>query len=386
MKIIIAPDSFKGSLTAIEAAQAINKGVKKAFHDAETVLLPVADGGEGSMETLVSATDGKIKHLPVVGPLGSKVEAAYGVLGDGRTCVIEMATASGLNLVPEEKLSPLQATTYGTGQLIKQALDDGFSSFIIGIGGSATNDGGAGMLQALGLQLLNENGNEIDYGGGELNQIKQINMRSFDKRIKDCNFIIASDVQNPLIGTDGASAIFGPQKGAKADDVALLDGNLTHWADKVAEITGITLHDLPGAGAAGGIGGAFQAFFPFVMKRGIDVVLDYIKLDEKVMGADLVITGEGQVDSQTASGKTPMGVAQAAKRRDVPTIIIAGAVGKGIEVLYDFGVISANSIINRPMPLQEAIERAAELVELSAEQVVRSYFYQKINDSGRLNA
>ncbi|UJL45579.1 glycerate kinase [Virgibacillus sp. NKC19-16] len=383
MKIIIAPDSFKGSLTAIEAAQAINNGVKKAFHDAETVLLPVADGGEGSMETLVAATDGNIKHLPAVGPLGNKVEAAYGVLGDGKTCVIEMATASGLNLVPEEKLSPLQATTYGTGQLIKQALDDGFSSFIIGIGGSATNDGGAGMLQALGLQLLNKNGKEIGYGGGELNQIKQINMSSFDKRIKDCNFIIASDVQNPLIGADGASAIFGPQKGATAEDVALLDGNLTHWADKVAEITGITLHGLPGAGAAGGIGGAFQAFFPYVMKRGIDVVLDYIKLDEKVMGADLVITGEGQVDSQTASGKTPMGVAQAAKRRDVPTIIIAGAVGKGIEVLYDFGVISANSIIDRPMPLEEAIERAAELVELSAEKVVRTYFYQKVND--RLN-
>ncbi|MBP1971245.1 glycerate kinase [Virgibacillus natechei] len=385
MKIIIAPDSFKGSLTAIEAAQAMNKGIKKAFSDAETVLLPVADGGEGSMETLVSATNGKIEHVQVVGPLGSKVEAAYGILGDSETCVIEMATASGLNLVPDEQLSPLRATTYGTGQLIKQALDDGFSSFIIGIGGSATNDGGAGMLQALGLQILDKNGNEIGYGGCELSKINQIDMRSFDKRIKDCNFIIASDVQNPLIGANGASAIFGPQKGATAEDVALLDGNLTHWADEVAEITDIKLHDLPGAGAAGGIGGAFQAFFPFVMKRGIDVVLDYIKLDEKVMGADLIITGEGQVDSQTASGKTPMGVAQAAKRRDVPTIIIAGAVGKGIEVLYDFGVISANSIINSPMPLEEAIERAAELVELSAEQVVRSYFYQKINGSGRVN-
>lgn len=386
MKVIIAPDSFKGSLTAIEAAQAMNRGIKKAFSDVETVLLPVADGGDGSMETLVSATNGKIEHVQVVGPLGNKIEAAYGILGDSETCVIEMATASGLNLVPDEQLSPLKATTYGTGQLIKQALDDGFSSFIIGIGGSATNDGGAGMLQALGLQILDKNGNEIGYGGGELSKINQIDMKSFDKRIKDCNFIIASDVQNPLIGANGASAIFGPQKGATAEDVALLDGNLTHWANEVAEITDIKLHDLPGSGAAGGIGGAFQAFFPFVMKRGIDVVLNYIKLDEKVMGADLVITGEGQVDSQTASGKTPMGVAQAAKKRNVPTIIIAGAVGKGIEVLYDFGVISANSIINRPMPLEEAIERAAELVELSAEQVVRSYFYQKVNNSGRLNA
>ncbi|MBY7144309.1 glycerate kinase [Virgibacillus sp. NKC19-3] len=385
MKIIIAPDSFKGSLTAIEAAQAIDRGVKKAFYDAETVLLPVADGGEGSMETLVSATDGKIKHTPVIGPLGNKVEAAYGVLGDGKTCVIEMATASGLNLIPEGNLSPLQATTYGTGQLIKQALDDGFSSFIIGVGGSATNDGGAGMLQALGLQLLNENGHEIGYGGGELNRMKQIDMRYFDKRIKDCSFRIASDVQNPLTGVNGASAIFGPQKGATAAEVALLDENLMHWANKVEKTTGIKLHDLPGAGAAGGIGGAFQAFFPGDMKRGIDVVLDYIKLDEKVIDADLVITGEGQIDSQTASGKTPMGVAQAAKKRNVPTIMIAGSIGKGFEVLYDFGVVSANSIINRPMPLEEAIERAEELVEWSAEQVVRSYFFQKLNNNGRLN-
>jgi glycerate kinase len=383
MKILIAPDSFKGSLSAIEAANAINKGIKNACKEAETVLLPVGDGGEGTMETLVAATGGTIRTLTVTGPLGNQVEAVYGILGDGQTCVIEMASASGLHLVPEGKLSPLKATTYGTGQLIKQALDDGFTSFIIGLGGSATNDGGAGMLQALGLQILDEAGNEVGCGGGELNQVKRISFHTFDKRIKDCSFIIASDVQNPMVGLDGAAHIFGPQKGATASDVELLDRNLTIWANEIEKITGIKLHDRPGAGAAGGIGGAFQAFFPAKVKRGIDVVIEYIKLDDELQNADLVITGEGSVDHQTVFGKTPMGVAQAANHRNVPTILIAGSVGKGIEALYDFGVVSVNSIISRPMTLKEAIENAEELLESSAEQVIRSYFYRSVKEKGR---
>lgn len=380
MKIIIAPDSFKGSLTAVEAANAIERGIKKAFKEAETVLLPVGDGGEGTMETLVTATRGETRTVSVTGPLGNQVEAAYGILGDSETCVIEMATASGLHLMPGEKRSPLQATTYGTGQLIQRALDDGFISFIIGLGGSATNDGGAGMLQALGLQLFDEQGNKIGHGGGELNKIKKIDLHSFDNRIKDSKFIIASDVQNPLIGPEGASRVFGPQKGATAAEVELLERNLTHWADEVARATGIKLHDQPGAGAAGGIGGAFQAFFPVKMKRGIDVVLDYIKLDDELANADLVITGEGKVDSQTVFGKTPIGVAQAAKNRDVPTILMTGSIGEDIEVLYDVGVVSVNSIINRPMSLKEAMEQAEELLQSSAEQVVRSYFYRSIKE------
>lgn len=383
MKIIIAPDSFKGSLSAIEAANAINKGIKNAFKEAETVLLPVGDGGEGTMETLVAATGGTIRTLTVTGPLGNQVEAVYGILGDDQTCVIEMASASGLHLVPEGKLSPLKATTYGTGQLIKQALDEGFTSFIIGLGGSATNDGGAGMLQALGLQILDETENEVGHGGGELNKIKRIAFHTFDKRIKDCSFIIASDVQNPMVGLDGAAHIFGPQKGATASDVELLDRNLTNWADEIEKATGIKLHDRPGAGAAGGIGGAFQAFFPVEVKRGIDVVIEYIKLDDELQNADLVITGEGSVDHQTVFGKTPMGVAQAANQRNVPTILIAGSVGKGIEALYDFGVVSVNSMINSPMTLKEAIENAEELLESSAEQVIRSYFYQSVKEKGR---
>lgn len=375
MKIIIAPDSFKGSLSAIGVAAAIEKGIKKAFSVAETVLLPIGDGGEGTMETLVAVTGGSIQKVTVKGPLNTPVESAYGILGDGETCIIEMASASGLNLVPEDRLSPLEATTYGTGELIRQALDDGFSSFIIGLGGSATNDGGAGMLQALGLSAMDAEGREIGFGGGELDKVTQLDLSTFDKRISSSRFIIASDVQNPLVGPEGASHIFGAQKGATPEQIELLDSNLLNWADQILKATGTRLHDRPGAGAAGGIGGAFQAFFPAEMKRGVDVVLDYIQLDDHLQDTDLVITGEGKVDHQTSFGKTAMGVAQRASEKRVPTIILAGSVGEGVDALYDFGVISINSIINRPMSLKEAMESAEELLEGSAEQIVRTYFY-----------
>lgn len=379
MKIVIAPDSFKGSLTAVEAAKSIECGIKKVDPATKTVSLPVGDGGEGTMDALISATGGQTRSVMVTGPLGNQVEAAYGILGDGKTCVIEMATASGLHLVPEERLSPLQTTTYGTGQLIKQALDDGFSSLVISVGGSATNDAGVGMLQALGLQLLDNEEQAINYGGGELSKIFKIDSTNFDQRIKKGTFIIASDVKNPLIGTDGASYVFGPQKGATEKDLALLDGNLTHWADEVKKVTGLQLHDRPGAGAAGGIGGAFQAFFPVQMERGIDVVLDYVNLDRELKDADLVITGEGKVDHQTASGKTPLGIAQAAANRNVPTIIMAGTAGEGFEFLFDHGVVSVNSIIRKPMTIAEATENAAILLEESTEQVIRTFSYYTIN-------
>lgn len=376
MKIIIAPDSFKGSLSAVEAAAAIGKGVHKAFSDVETVLLPIGDGGEGTMETLVAATGGELKQLSVTGPLGNTVEAAYGVLGDGKTCVIEMAAASGLHLVPDGKLAPLKTTTFGTGELIRQALDDGFSSFIVGLGGSATNDGGAGMLQALGLRIYDNVGQEIGPGGGELQKVSGLDFTNFDERISRSRFVIASDVENPLIGPDGASHVFGPQKGASPEDVELLDRNLTNWADRILEATGLELHNRPGAGAAGGTGGAFQAFFPAELKRGIDVVLDYIGLDGHLQETDLVITGEGKVDHQTAFGKTALGVSQRANRSNVPTIILAGSVGKGTDVLHEHGVVSIHSIINSPMALQEAMQNAAELLEESAEQIVRTYFHR----------
>ncbi|MEH7224125.1 glycerate kinase [Bacillus sp. JJ1566] len=375
MKIIIAPDSFKGSVTAMEAALSIEKGIKNAFPNAETRLIPVADGGEGTMENLVSSTKGHKVAVTVTGPLGKPVEAFFGVLGDNETCIIEMASASGLDLISRSERNPLTATTYGTGELIKKALDEGYRNFVLAIGGSATNDGGVGMLQALGMQVLDKSGNDIGFGGGALNQIHEVLMHNFDKRIHESHFLIASDVENPLVGDEGASHVFGPQKGATDEMVLLLDHNLTHWGNIVEQLTGIRLHDMPGAGAAGGIGGAFQAFFPSTMKRGIDVVIQYSKLEENLKNADLVITGEGQVDFQTAFGKTPMGVAQTAKRLSIPTIIIAGSIGERIQTLYQYGIIGVFSIINRPISLEVAMQESKELLENTAEQVCRTFFF-----------
>ncbi|MGG1658607.1 glycerate kinase family protein [Brevibacillus sp. NRS-1366] len=373
MKMIIAPDSFKGSLSAPEAAIAIEAGIKKVLPDAHTVLVPVADGGEGTMESLITSTYGRRVEVDVTGPMHVPVKAAYGILGDQVTCVIEMASASGLILVPPEVRNPMISTTYGTGELIRRALDDGCRNFIVGIGGSATNDGGIGMLQALGVRLLDADGNEVGFGGGELHRIVEIDDQNLDSRIRESHFLIASDVQNPLIGPNGASHVFGPQKGATAEMVESLDRSLGMWADLVQAKTGISLHQLEGAGAAGGIGGAFQSFFPSTMKRGIDIVIEYTKLGEKMQDAALVFTGEGQVDYQTASGKTPMGVAQEAQKRGIPVFVLAGSIGSGIDTLYEYGIHSVTSIVNRPMSLAEAMEQASDLLAQTAEQVLRTY-------------
>ncbi|MEK5440788.1 MULTISPECIES: glycerate kinase [unclassified Fredinandcohnia] len=385
MKIIIAPDSFKGSVTAMEAALSIEKGIKNAYPNAETKLIPVADGGEGTMENLVSSTKGHKVSATVTGPLGKPIEASFGVLGDEETCIIEMASASGLDLISRSERDPLIATTFGTGELIKKALDEGYRNFVLAIGGSATNDGGVGMLQALGMQILDKSGQEIGFGGGALNQIHEVRMDHFDTRIQESHFLIASDVENPLVGEKGASHVFGPQKGATDEMVRVLDKNLTHWGNVVEQVTGIRLHERPGAGAAGGIGGAFQAFFPSIMKRGVDVVIEYSKLEENLKGADLVITGEGQVDFQTAYGKTPMGVAQTAKKLNIPTVIIAGSIGERIQTLYQYGIIGVFSIINRPINLDEAMKESKKLLELTAEQVSRTYFFNKEGVNGNEN-
>lgn len=378
MKIVIAPDSLKGSLTAVEAANSIEKGIKNAFKEAETVLIPVADGGEGTMETLVAATKGYEVFVDVTGPLGKKLVAKYGVLGDEETCVIEIATASGLDLIQEVEFNPLKTTTYGTGELIQSALNKGFRKFILALGGSATNDGGVGMLQALGLKVLTYENKEVGFGGGELSKINQIDKSNFDKRIAESEFIIASDVENPLLGKNGATAVFGPQKGVTKAMLGVLEANLCHWANVVEQYTAKRMHDLQSAGAAGGLGGAFQVFFPSILKRGIDVVLDYARFADKLINADLVITCEGQVDFQTAFGKTPMGVAQMAKANKVPTIILAGTVGAHVEALYQYGVVSVHSIMNRPIPLEVAIEEATQLLEITTEQVCRTYFSHKL--------
>ncbi|WP_078378797.1 glycerate kinase [Sutcliffiella halmapala] len=379
MKIVIAPDSFKGSLTALEVSTLIEYGIKKAVPEAETVLVPVADGGEGTMESLVAATNGKKVEVMVKGPLLEPVQAAYGVLGDEETCVIEMASASGLMLVDLEERNPMLTTTFGTGELLRQAMDDGYRKFILAIGGSATNDGGIGMLQALGMRFLDSNGALVGYGGAEVGRIVEIEDGDFDPRVAECEFLIASDVQNPLIGPTGASYVFGPQKGATTEMVKLLDQYLSNWANLVEKKTGILLHDKPGAGAAGGIGGAFQAFFPARMQRGIDIVIEYTELEQKLTGATCVFTGEGQIDSQTASGKTPLGVAEAAKKHGIPVFVIAGSIGEGIDELYKHGITSVHSIVNAPMTLQHAINRSNELLEFTAEQVMRTFsaVYQK---------
>ncbi|MGE6613526.1 glycerate kinase [Peribacillus sp. NPDC076916] len=373
MKIVISPDSFKGSVSAFEAAIAIEKGVKKAIPNTETVLVPLADGGEGTMDSLIAATNGRKVKAIVKDPLGIPIEAEYGWLGNGKTCVIEMASASGICLISKENLNPMGTTTYGTGELIKKALDEGCRHFILAIGGSATNDGGIGMLQALGMKLLNESGESVAFGGKGLSEIAVIDDIDWDPRIIESEFLIASDVQNPLIGINGASNVFGPQKGATPQMVDLLEKGMHKWADLVENQTGIKLHDFPGAGAAGGIGGAFIAFFPSNIKRGIDIVIEYSGLRKALKNTDIVITGEGQIDFQTASGKAPMGVAQEAWKLGIPTFVLTGSIGGGIETLYQYGIQCVHSIVSGPLSLNEAIEKASELLSQRAEQVMRTY-------------
>ncbi|QAY67442.1 glycerate kinase [Paenibacillus protaetiae] len=373
MKIVIAPDKFKGSLTADEAAAAIERGVRRAVPDADTIRIPVADGGEGTLDSLVAAAGGSKTPVAVTGPLGEPVTAEYGVIGGGRTAVIEMALASGLLLVPAEQRDPLRATTYGTGELIRHALDAGCREFIIALGGSATNDGGAGMLQALGMKLLGAEGQSVPPGGGQLGRIAKIDAAQWDKRIAESAFTIAADVQNPFIGAEGATRVFGPQKGAGPAVIEQLEQAMSSWADRIAEATGMRLHDKPGAGAAGGLSGAFLAFFPARMRRGIDVVMEQAGVSRLLQGADLVLTGEGRIDGQTAGGKAPLGIAQEAKRQGVPAIALAGAVGDGVAALHAHGLCSVHSIASSPMPAEEAMASAAQLLEQAAEQIMRAF-------------
>lgn len=371
MKIVIAPDSFKGSLSASEVSANIEKGVRRVFEFAEIVSIPMADGGEGTVQSLVDSTKGVIVSAKVSGPLLKEVDAFYGILGDGTTAVIEMAAASGLPLLREDERNPMKTTTYGTGELIKHALDKGCRKIIIGIGGSATNDGGAGMIKALGAKLLDVDGSDIDCGGGCLDKVEVIDLSGMDERLKSCKILAACDVDNPLVGPKGASHVFGPQKGADREMVKILDKNLEHFAEVTKRTTGISIKDFPGAGAAGGLGGGLLAFLNAELKRGIDIVIEATGFEEKAKDADIVITGEGMMDYQTQYGKTPYGVAQTAKKYNIPVIAIVGSVGKNAEALYDLGFSGIFSIINRPMTLAEAISKSAELLEKTSENVMR---------------
>lgn len=374
MKIIIAPDSFKGSISSLDAARAIEKGVKSYLPEAETIIIPLADGGEGTIESLVASNGGETVVATVTDPLRHKIESEYGVIASQNIAIIEMAKASGLGLVSELDRNPLLATTFGTGELISHALDAGYRKFILAIGGSATNDGGAGMLQALGIRLLDDNDVDIPLGGKYLHHIVKVDSSGFDPRIAQSQFILATDVQNPFVGPNGASYIYGPQKGATPEMVTELDDNMIHWANVIEKYNGIRVHDLAGAGAAGGLGGAFLAFFPVELRRGIHVVIEHSSLLDHLEDADLVITGEGRIDHQTASGKTVLGIAEIAKKWNVPVIALAGSIGEGIEQLNELGIASIHSIVNGPMSLQEAMMRAPELLEQKAEQLMRLRF------------
>lgn len=371
MKIIIAPDSFKECLTAAQVAQAIENGVKQVLPDAVCVQVPVADGGEGTLQSLVDATGGKLVETTVTGPMGESVSACFGLLGDGETAVIEMARASGIELVPVPQRNPLISTTKGTGELIQKALDHGVKRMIVGIGGSATNDGGAGMMQALGVRLLDGDGKELPCGGGALIELAAIDTSAMDKRLNAVEFIAACDVDNPLTGDNGASVVFGPQKGATAAMVQQLDQALQHYADIIARDLAIAVANQPGAGAAGGMGAALLAFLGAKLKPGIDIVMEAVDLAGLMSGADLVITGEGRIDGQTAQGKTPVGVARIAKQFDLPVIALAGSVGPGAEAVYECGIDALFPIVHGAVPLSEALTHGEENLTRAARNLAR---------------
>ena len=371
MKVVIAPQSFKGSISALDAAKAMEEGVLRIVSDAETVLVPVADGGDGTLETLVEATGGDIRSVTVTGPIGKAVTAEWGALGDGQTAVIEMARTSGLALLSLTEREPLRATTYGLGEVIREAFDAGFRSFIVGIGGSATNDGGAGMAQALGVRLLDETGENLPLGGAALADLRRIDISGLDKRAIGARFSVACDVSNPLTGPEGASAVYGPQKGATPDLVEQLDAALKNFARVVERDIGTSIDTVPGSGAAGGLGGGMMAFLEGSLRAGIDIVLDHVGLDEKLERADLVITGEGQLDFQTVYNKAPVGVAWRAKQRNIPVIAICGSLGKGFEDVHAEGIDAVASIICAPMTLDEASVRSGELIADAVAEAMR---------------
>lgn len=373
MKVIFAPDSFKESLSAPAVAAALARGFQRVIPQLEAVLLPVADGGEGTTEALVSATGGQLFEQVVTDPLGRPITAQWGLLG-GQTepmAVIETAAASGLHLLTLDERNPCLTSTFGTGELVRAALDAGVRRFIIGLGGSATNDAGAGFLQALGAQLLDQEGQALRPGGLALSGLQQIDLSQLDPRLASCRFEVACDVNNPLTGIKGASAVFGPQKGADAQMVAALDAALSHFAKLAEPVTGRDFSLLPGAGAAGGLGAALTGFLNAELRSGIDIVLDALDFDSYLNGAQLVITGEGRIDSQTIHGKTPIGVARRAKRQGLPVVAVAGSVSADAAVVYQHGIDAVFSIMQGVATLPQALQEASSNLERTAESIAR---------------
>lgn len=368
---VLAPDSFKESMTAKEVCDAMEKGLRKVYPHADYIHVPMADGGEGTVQSLVDASGGRIFAKVVTGPLGEPVTAQYGILGDGETAAIEMASASGIHHVSKETKNPLITTTYGTGELIRECLDKGIKRIIIGIGGSATNDGGAGMAEALGARFLDADGLALPRGGGALERLERIDISTLDPRLREVSLIVACDVTNPLCGEHGASHVFGPQKGATPEMVRQLDAGLAHYADIAKRQLGKDVRDIPGAGAAGGLGAGLLIFTQAVLRKGIEIVIEYTGLKQKVVEADVVFTGEGGIDFQTKFGKTPYGVAKAAKEAGKKVIAVAGYIGEGIDALYEEGIDAVFGIVPGTGELEKLLAEGPQNVERTCENIAR---------------
>lgn len=370
-RVVVAPDSFKGSASARVAAEALARGLRRALPGVQVETVPMADGGEGTVEAVVEATGGRYVQTRVVGPLGEPVWARFGIVGDGSTAVIEMAAASGLPLVPPHRRNPMVTTTFGTGELIRAALDEGVRRILVGIGGSATVDGGAGAAQALGVRLLDAEGRPLGFGGGELGRLARIEMAGRDPRLAEVEVLVACDVTNPLYGPEGAAAVYGPQKGATPEMVAILDRHLRHLADLIRRDLGVDVSTLPGGGAAGGLGAGLVAFCGARLSPGVQLVMEAVRLQQRLAGADLVVTGEGAMDRQTRFGKTPAGVGLLARRLGVPAVAVVGTIGDDVDedVLQACGLDAVLSMVPGPMPLDEAMARSEQLLERAGERL-----------------
>ncbi len=384
LKVVLAPDSFKESLSSVEVARAMARGVRRACPDAQIDSVPMADGGEGTVEALVSATGGVYCRRMVHDPLGREVQASFALLGKGQWAVIEMAEASGLGLLKPKERNPLLTSTRGTGELILAALEAGVQRIIVGIGGSATVDGGTGMARALGVRFLDGAGNELPEGGGSLGKLETIDASELDKRVKDVRIEVASDVNNPLVGQRGASRIFGPQKGATPAMVEQLEAGLARLAEKMAEQLGQDIKGVPGAGAAGGLGAGLVGFLAGRLRSGVELVIEAVGLADRLAGAQLCITGEGKLDSQTAHGKTVAGVGRLARRLKVPAVALAGQIGPGAQQVLSEGIVEYLAIKPESMSVQESMARAPELLADAAEEVVRRFIANSESGEKRL--